>query len=50
MKIDFIELLQADSVVSDGLYFKAVTNWWDIVIILVITISLVIYLKKRKRK
>jgi hypothetical protein len=43
------KLLQADSVVSGGFYFKAVANWWELVIV-VIVIALVIYLIKRERK
>jgi len=42
-------LLQADSVVSHGFYFKAALNWWTIAVIIAIVI-LVIYLIKRKRK
>ncbi len=49
MKIDFIKILQADSVVAGGVYFKAVFNWWEITIV-IFTIAVVIYLMRRKRK
>jgi hypothetical protein len=41
-------LLQADSVVSSGFSFRLVFNWWEILALIVIIISLV-YLIKRKR-
>jgi hypothetical protein len=49
MNIDFIKLLQTDSVVSHGYYFRAVTNWRELTGVIVV-IALVIYLIKRKRK
>lgn len=44
-----MKLLQADSVVSGGFYFKAVFNWWDIILAIMLIIF-VIYLIRRKRK
>ncbi|MEO6850710.1 MAG: hypothetical protein ABI203_03390 [Mucilaginibacter sp.] len=42
-------LLQADSVVSNGFYFKAIFNWWEITLIIIL-IVFVIYFIKRRRK
>jgi hypothetical protein len=42
-------LLQADSLVSHGLYFKAVFNWWDIAVpLLVFIVWLILHLKGRQ--
>jgi hypothetical protein len=44
----FIALLQNDDVVSNGFYFKAVVNWWDVGAVVII-IAFLIYLRKRKK-
>jgi hypothetical protein len=51
MNITFIKLLQADSVVSDGFSFKAVTSWSNIVFpLLVVIVAVTLHWKGKQGK